>query len=428
MVTSIKISALILVLAAIAGWLIDGRLADTRAEEGVLAAEAARLGVGIGDTQAARRVRPSHAAHEQEAKQLAVAYLALPKARKRIGNGSVEYGTDVDRQIAALDTSQFKIFLADVLVSMELDGTIVPERVNYLLSNLARNDPKGALELFMKHSAVCRKDFGCDVVSTALGAWAKYDPFAAVEWIKKNAGEFPEALSGQSINNVFYEAAQKDPRLAFTLLASMGLNDDHTFSSLCAIVNAAATDEQRNATLAALRDYCEAHKDDKKARQVADQMVGYFSRGFRENGFQAGSKWLASANLSPDELDRFCGELTLNYRGDEHAEWIEWIGGNIPPGRSDGPIMDLIRRWTTEDYEAAGKWLRAAPDGPTKNAAIRSYALTVFKHDPETAMQWIMTLPPGRDSDNTLKNIHMNWPKDDPEGAAAFARENGIEK
>ncbi len=103
-------------------------------------------------------------------------------------------------------------------------------------------------------------------------------------------------------------------------------------------------------------------------------MVGYFYWGFKEDGFQAGSKWLASANLSPKELDHFCGELTKSYNGDEHAQWIEWIGENFPPGKGDGPIMDLMGLWTSDDYEAAGKWLASTPEGQVKNAAIRSFA------------------------------------------------------
>ena len=269
-VTSIGISVMILEVAAAVGWRIDARLADTRAEENVLAAEAARLKVGTGDTHPARKIRPSRAEREQEAKQLAVAYIALPKARQRIVINSVEYATAVERQIAALDTSRLKIFLADVLAAMELDGTIVAERVNRLLTNLARNDPRGALDLFTKHASICRKDLNCNVVSTALGAWAKDDPIAAAAWMKENAGEFPEAVSAQSLSNVMHPAAEKDPRLAFTFIASLGLNASHTFSALNDIVTAAATDEQRHTTLAALREYRDAHKDDKEARQAAD--------------------------------------------------------------------------------------------------------------------------------------------------------------
>ena len=426
MVTSIRISAIILAVAAIVGWRIDARLAKTRAEENVLVAEAARLGISADDTQPARKVRPSPAESEQEAKQLAVAYIALPKAKQRIVIPSVEYGTDVERQIATLDTSQLKIFLADVLAAMELDGTIVPERVNSLLTNLARIDPRSALDLFTKHASVCRKDLSSNVVSTALGVWAKDDPVAAAEWVKENAGEFPEALSGQSLSNVFYWAAEKDPRLAFTLLASMGLNNSHTFSALGDIVAAATTDEQRNATLAALREYREVHKNDKEARQVADQMVGYFAWGFKKDGFDAGSKWLASANLTPNEFDRFCGELTLNYNGNEHAQWIEWIGGHAPPGKGDQQIINLIGGWTEQDYEAAGKWLASTPEGPAKNAAIRGYALTIFPQDRETAMQWIMTLPPDERREKTLQFILVSKLQNDPEAAAAFKAEHGL--
>ena len=34
--------------------------------------------------------------------------------------------------------------------------------------------------------------------------------------------------------------------------------------------------EQRHTTLAALREYRDAHKDDKEARQAAEDTVGYF--------------------------------------------------------------------------------------------------------------------------------------------------------
>jgi hypothetical protein len=264
------------------------------------------------------------------------------------------------------------------------------------------------------------------VVSTALGAWAKEDPVAAAAWIKENAGEFPEALSAQSLHNVFYAAAQKDPRLAFTLLATLGLDYSNTHCALHTIVTSVATDEQRNVTLAALREFRDANQGDKELRMAAEQMVGYFAWGFKQDGFKAATEWIASANLSSNELDQFFNNLTSHYRGDESAQWMEWMGKTFPPGRGDPWIMTMIRRWTDQDYEAAGKWLGSAPEGPVKNAAICGYAQTIFTHDPETAMQWIMTLPPGSDRDDTLRNIHSNWPKDDKEGAASFAKAHGI--
>lgn len=417
---------MILAIAAVIVWRIDTRLADARAIGGKLVAESGGPGIRTGDIRATDRNRPSRAEREQEAKRLAVAYIALPKAKQRIVIPSVEYATDVEQQIAALDPSRLKIFIADVLASMELDGTIVPERVNNLLRNLARNDPRGALALFTEHASVCRKDLGFDVVSTALGAWAKDDPLAAVEWMKKNAGEFPEALSGQSIANVFHWAAEKDPRLAFSLITGLGLDSRNAHSAMNDIVTVAKTDEERTATLAAFREYRDANQADKVLTQAADDNLGYLATGLRKESFEAASKWVESAKLTPKELDSFCGEMTRNYDGDEPAQWIEWIGANFPPGKGDDPIMDLIRCWTNQDYEAAGKWLASAAEGPVKNAAIRSYAQEIFPHDPETAMQWIMTLPPSKERQNTLQFILWNCLRDDPEAAAAFAEEHGL--
>ena len=127
-----------------------------------------------------------------------------------------------------------------------------------------------------------------------------------------------------------------------------------------------------------------------------------------------------------DELDRFCGELTSNYNGEERVQWIEWIGGNFPSGKGDQHIISLIGRWTEQDYEGAGKWLASAPEGSVKNAAIRGYALTIFPQDRETAMQWMMTLPPDERREKTLQFILVSKLQNDPEAAAAFKAEHGL--
>ena len=131
------------------------------------------------------------------------------------------------------------------------------------------------------------------------------------------------------------------------------------------------------------------------------------------------------ANLSLKELDGFCGRLS-NGVVEEPGKWMEWMGARFPPGKGDDYIKNMIGSWTQQDYEAAGKWLAAAPDGPVKNAAIRGYAQEIFPHDRETAMRWIMTLPPDERREQTLRFILVNELRDDPEAAAAFKEEHGI--
>ncbi len=428
---TIAISVLILAAAAGLGWQIEGRIAAARADQKQLSAEAARFGISVGDTHSTRSAKRVRIDREAEARLLAIEYIQLAKAsetNRKPDEASQTRYRDCFARISALDASSLKILVAELLASPELDGKKRAEQVVHLLRMvLANKDPRAALAFVMEHSAALKKANHIEyVISDSLGNWAKDDPLAAVAWMKKNAAEFPAAMKVQARGNVFHSTAEKDPRLAFTLIAELGLNESDSRSQMCTIVIAATTDEERNATLAALREYQEAHKDDKTTRQAAEDTVGYFAWGFREDGFDAGSKWLASANLTPKELDRFCGELTLNYNGNEHAQWIEWIGEHTPPGKGDQQIINLIGGWTEQDYEDAGKWLRAAAEGPAKNAAIRGYALTIYKHDRETTMRWIMTLPPDERREKTLQFILVSKLRDDPEAAAAFAKEHGL--
>jgi len=426
---SIAISAMILATAAGLGWQIDRRLAAARAGERQLAAEAARFGIPTGDAHTTRSAKRIRIDRDAEARLLAVEYIQLVQASAKGEKPDEILQTryrDISVRIAALDAASLMILIADVLASRELDEKKRAEQAVLLLRGYARKDPHAALAFVMEHSATLKgaKDIEY-VISDSLGNWAKDDPISAVEWMKKNALEFPDAMKAQSIHNVIYRTAAKDPKLAFTLIAGLGLNYSDAHSALNRIVTVANTNEARTATLAALREYRDANQADKALIQAVDDNLGYFSQGLRKVSFADASQWVEDAKMNPTELNRFCERLS-NGIVEDTGRWIEWMGKAFPPGKGDGCIMDMISSWTRRDYEAAGKWLVSAPEGPVKNAAIRGYAQTIFKHDPETAMQWIMTLPPGSDRDNTLRNIHSNWPKDDREGAASFAKEHDI--
>ncbi len=329
-----------------------------------------------------------------------------------------------------LNANEWKIIINTLLDTEDIDEKRRLLIARYWLREyLAKKNPHAALDFVKEHSAAFNDEVGVvAVISDALGNLAKDDPVAAVEWMKKNAAEFPDAMKAQALHNVVHSTARRDPGLAFTLISELGLDYSHAHSAMHTIVTSVTTNEDRTATLAALREYRDANHQNKELSSAANRMIGYFSRGFQETGINGAKTWISSANLTPKELETFCDELSRNYDGGEHAEWIEWMGATLPPDLSRSPIMDMIGRWTSVDPEAAGKWLASAPEGPAKIAATRSYAYAIFRHDSETAMQWINTLPPGRDRDDTLKAIHMNWPKDDPEAAAAFAKEHGIKQ
>ena len=428
---AIAISVLILAAAAGLGWKIDGHLAAARVKEQELTDEAQRLGVSEVDahfTRSANRIRIDRNA---EAKLLAIEQIQLVKAIEQGGSRDEAWqkrGQKCVECISALDASGLKILITDLLASKELSQRGKAEAALSLLGlNLAKRDPSGALAFATEQvSALSHGRNGIEnVIYNSLANWAKDDPLAAVQWMKKNAAEFPDAMRAQSLHNVFHSAAEKEPRLALTLIVELGLNYLDSHGAVHTVVTAATTDDERTAVLEALREFRKSNQSNKDLVRAADDNLGYLSNGLRQSSFETASKWVDSVNLNPKELDGFCERLS-NGIVEEPGKWIEWMGERFPAGKGDSSIMDLIGRWTETDYEAAGKWLASAPDGPARIAAIRGYAQEIFPHDRETAMQWLMTLPPGEERQNTLRYIRVNCLRGDPEAAAAFAKEHGL--
>lgn len=426
----IAISALILATAAGLCWKIDDRLTEARGEGAKLAAEASRAGISVADGPSIRGARRERVDREEVARQLAIEFDAESRKWESTGfldSADQERSRILRQRLEALEPPLLKVIITGLLASEDLPERIRAERAVGLLKILAKKDPQAALTLFANHCAMIRTSpRAVSVISESLEIWAKDDPVAAVEWMRKNPHDIPEEMITASRDRVLHSAAEKDARLAFTLAAGFETDASDTVTALHAIVSAATTDEARNLTVVGLRDYLTAHKDDPGSGERVSQSFGHLSWGFKPDGFDAASQWIAKAGLNPKELEGFCAGLSISSELDDPARWIEWMGEVFPQGAGADPIVNLVSRWTRDDYEAAGKWLGAAAASPAKNAAIRGYAQTISKHDPETAMRWIMTLPPGEYQDSTLKQVLGNWPKDDPQGAEAFKAKHGI--
>lgn len=425
------VSVIIIAIAAGLNRHFDQRLTAASSERAALSAKAAEFGISAETNRPTRHaVRPG-IDPAVDAHQLARDYLGLMR-KTRNGETPDEATKAAFGKIEAtfphLNATDWKIILTALLDAEDIDKEKRLLISKYWLRQyLAKSNPHAALQFVKEHAATFNDEEGVEaVVSDALRELAKNDPLAAVEWIKKNDAELPVGIKLKFQHAIIYAVASKDPELAFSLISELKFDYGYNQTAMQRIVATAKTDDERNTTLTALRKFRDANKNDKELSSEAERMVGYFSWGFEETGIKGAKVWIAGSNLTEKELGAFCDELSRNYDGTEHAEWIEWMSETLPPGLGTSPIMDMISRWTDRDYESAGKWLASAPEGPAKVAAIRGYAWHTFKHDPETAMKWIYTLPPGRDRDETLKTIHMNWSKDDPTGKEAFKMEHGI--
>jgi hypothetical protein len=436
---SIALSILILAIGSLIGWQDHQRLVNVRASHAKLVAEAAVSGIIIDPAHPEDGVRITKREREnkdEDARNAAARFIAFAQEMQAAEEKGGEPDEDNQKKVIdlmdlmmSLDAAQLKIVIAEIRASKDLKDEMRQGLIGFSIMTLANDHPQAALTLFTESSDLMNGNGMSEhVISSSLAKWAKDDPLAALEWVRKNGEKFPDIVNDDAKRGMISGAAANDPKLAFQLIGELGLKNAN--DAIRGITDAATTPEQRNATLTALREHLATISDDKARDETSSRAIQSLARNAANEGFEAGSKWIESAGFTPEQLAGMAdGGFAYNVKGDDTGKWIEWMGENLPDGKSNNGIRSMVGNWTQNDYQAAGKWLSATPDGPAKNISVRSYAETVSKYEPETATQWAMTLPPGKDREQTLKSIYQNWPKGDEASKAAaeaFKAEYGI--
>jgi hypothetical protein len=435
MKVSIAASILILLVAALFGFHGHQRLVAVRESHAKLVASASQLGISVDPARSDAPVRITKRERvnkEADAKAAAAEFIAFARemeAMEKNGDppdeGQKKRMMEMMDRMMSLDSAQLKILIAELRAAKDLKDETRQGLIGFSIMTLASDHPQAALALLTESSDLFKGEgMGTHVVSSSLAKWAKDDPLAALEWVRKNSEKFPDLITDDAKRGLVSGAAIQDPRLAFKLIGELGLKDASNVIS--SIVSAARTPEERSATLVALREHLATISDEKARTDAGHTAIAQLAGSVLQENFDSASKWIANSKLTTKELESFADGLPHSSKSSESGQWIEWIGQNLPPDKAANKIENLVSNWTRNDYQAAGKWLTTAPDGPTKNAAIRSYALTVSRYEPETAAQWALTLPPGKDRNQTIRNIYHNWPEGDSAAKTAFAKEHGI--
>ncbi len=434
---SIPLALLILAIGSTLGWRDHQRAVAVRADRDLLVARAAALGISYDPAHPGAKERLTKRTRADEdgvAREVARDFIAFAKemeSAQKKGGGQEEATQkrifDLMDRMASLDAGQLKILISQVRAAPDLSDEMRQGIIGFTIMTLAKDHPQAALAVYAE-SAGDFKDSGMGqhVIGTALSEWAKTDPLAASDWIKKNAAKFPELPVDYVKRKIIAGAATEDPALAFRLMGELGLGK--SADAISDIVRTAKTPEERTAMLAALRSHV-ATLDKERAESHTASAMQAFGVELGSAGYESATAWLDSTDLAPGELANVTTILSSNVRGDDIGKWVGWMGGKLPAKEAAEPIRRMITNWTQNDYQAAGKWLAAEPAGPTRDASVRGYAETVAAYEPETAAQWAMTLPAGKQREETLANIYRNWPtKDDESRAAAkaFAKEHGL--
>ena len=432
---SIALSVIILAIGLTIGFLHQKQLATLGADRDELAAKAVAMGLSTdlpdssGNPKITKRQREDRENRIRAVVADVAAYSREMEAWEENGGSPdpvlEKRAFDILSQLESLDPDQLKTLIA----GLKNDPTLTEKTRSYMIGisliSLAERYPKDALALFSGPADLMSDDdLSKKAVSSALEKWAQDDPRAALKWLQENSQKHPELIDDHTASSVLAGAAQNDPKLAFKLMDELAPGD--ASESVKAIAEAAKTPEQRSATLDAFREYLATVEDSSERDDLREEALGGLARTIEGESFDSVASWVVQQKLTPEENDRFVAGLSYETTLKETGKWIDWMATTLPPEKLGKHVSDLVGQWTQQDYQAAGKWLSAEPEGPVKSASVSSYAVTVAEYEPQTAAQWALTLPEGKERNATLKSIYENWPKSDAAAAATFAAQYGI--
>ena len=431
---SIVLSILILAVGLTSGWFQRQQVVILRGERAGLIAQARALGLdaGVSDSSGPGITKRQREEREKVSRSMGdeiVAFAKEMELREKDGSsedsGFQKRSMEMLERLMALDAEQLKSVIARLRDDAGLSEETRENMMLFSVLVLGEAHPAAALALFAESGdLLLDSDLAPHLISSSLSRLAKEDPQAALRWIENHGSEVPDLDGDDLKNGVLAGVAENDPARAFKLIGELGLEE--SAGAIDAIVSTATNPEQRAAILSACRDHLATIREEGERDAFREEAFAGLARTISGESFESLTAWMSSQKLSPAEVDQFAAGFSYDTTDAETGRWIDWMAQTLPAEKLDTRVGDLIGNWTQQDYLAAGKWLAAAPEGPAKQAAVKSYAETVAEYEPQTAVQWALTLPAGEGRKSTLESIYQNWPSADAAGARAFAAEHGI--
>lgn len=437
MKASLFLSAGILLIGLAPGLFQQKRLSDLRADYDALSQKAEKFGISLDPSDSSTGPRSTKRQREETEKQVKATSSEiirfardLEEIRKNGGKPDAEFqnrSMEVLAKLSELDSAQISAFIKVLRGEEGLSASTRGSLIAYAILTLSDQNPEAAITLYSEASDLLDgRLMGSQIVSASLANLAQNDPGRALEWIQKNASKFGSDEAAEMKRAVLAGTALNSPDRAFKLIGELKF-DDPAEAVNAIVASGNESPEQRNALLGGLRSYLASIQDAAIRDEIASNAMETFARTSEKQSFETLTGWMDEAKFTEKEKLQFASGLSWFTTKNDTGRWVEWMGGNLPADEVSGPVREVVGEWTQQDYVAAGKWLSKAQDGPAKSAAVQAYAAAVAEYEPNIAVQWAMTLPPGPIRDDTLRDIYANWPSKDPEGAAAFAREHGLE-
>lgn len=424
--------AIILIASTAIGWHNHRQLVSMRARNAQLAEEVALLGTSSKTGASRERASSTRDRTREDAEALAAEFIAFAsEAGKMLEAGispdaqTAKKTADLIDRIITLNASQREAFLAQFRAAPGINEFTRRNMLMDWVTALSSKNPRAGLDLFIGSPELLNEGtITKQYIGELLGILAKNDPQGALEWIRSHKESHPDLVTDDALSFVLAGVAVNDPTLAFELLGDVE-KPKHR-EAIAKIAEAATTPEQRSLTLAALRKFAEAQQNPQALKEGIQDLT--FGDAHQKSSFEETSAWIASAQLSSEEIAFATQYIEHRVKTNERGQWLEWLGDSeLPADVVRDRAYNLAAVWTEEDYQAAGQWLNSAPESPQKSAAVSAYAAKAYPHDPENAMKWVQTLPQGPDRTKALQTIYQGMPQDS-DAAKTFAAEHGLAK
>ncbi len=394
---SFVICAVIGIVAALLGWFESQNLAGNREINARLLKEAAVIQGNEAGALGFSGQRMEYFAMKETVKALRRDLFSLyreapEKAAAAFSEERLRTETELEGRLEELDPTGIRLFMEECNNDPDLTLQIRRSLNNYVQKVFIRKYPVEVARLMIQSPA----QFG-------IGDARIYDPFEYLVY--------------------YYSGKKPDLGIVFQCLAEAPPEFQSRYIGQ-STKYATGSPSRRAELLEKMRSFATTPEQrDLVNGQMSDIVFG---RPDARASFIELSDWIASVDLSSEELVAATRNMPNNVRVGDTGQWLDWLGiSEIPPAVSKARAHELAARWTENDYEAAGQWLNKASDSPVKSAVASAYAVKFYPYDPEGAMKWIETLPRGPDRSNALAVIYQNMPKDSGE-AASFASAFGL--
>ena len=399
MIRSLIITALILIAAVLLAWREKRQYSSEKAASDKLLQEVAANPNDDFQTPRGIERRKNDLAMKAKMKKLSMDLFAqsIRAAEDPVAAFGEEFRileANLKSRLGELNPTEIKQFIEECKNNPDLNSQINQDLNRYIREVFIQKDPIEMTRMMVKSPQL----FG-------IGDEKTYDPFAYLVY--------------------YYSAQKKDLQIVFECLAESPPEFQSKYIG-GALQFGTGSPSQRTELLEEMRYFATTPEQKELVNGKLSELA--FGRPDVKGSFIELSDWIASANLSSEELVAATKNIQNNVRVGETGQWLDWLAKTgIPVDVSKERAFELATRWTEKDSQAAGTWLNSAPDSPEKSAAASAYAAKAYPYNPENAMKWIQTLPQGPDRTKALETIYQGMPKDSAE-AKAFASENGLRR